>query len=93
MLITVTDYFYPEEISYLAPPTEIWPDFENQTGLLPIANARPLPDSPDRPQIVPEGLLNRGAMSFDNYTRQVGRSKVMIGIGFPPISPSPYVAL
>ncbi|KAJ9103677.1 hypothetical protein QFC20_004680 [Naganishia adeliensis] len=77
----LTHYFYPEEISNLAPPTEIWPEFEERTGLVPVANARPLPNSPNRLQTLPTGLVNRGPVSFDNYTRQVGLAKVFISIG------------
>ena len=84
------EYFYPEKMWGIPPPIETWLDFEKRTGLSLIANAKAWgPEALG----VPAGIDNHGPQSFDNYTAEVGRSKMMIALGFPVISPSPYLAL
>lgn len=85
-----TGYFWPERMSGIAPPPEVWLDFEERTGILPIATAKSL-NSED--VLLPPGLLNKGPLPFTNYTSEVGHSRMMIALGYPIISPSPYLAL
>lgn len=73
----------------IAPPSEIWLDFEKRTGLTPVANAK----SEKSEEILPPGINNKGPVPFDMYTKEVGQSKLMIALGYPIISPSPYLAL
>lgn len=87
----VADYFYPHRIG-AAVPVEVWPSFEAETSLIPIANAQALHKTDDM-QDTPEGLVNRGPLSMEEYTDQVAHAKAYLGIGRPEISPSPYLAL
>lgn len=85
------EYFYPHRIS-AALPTEVWPSFQDETWLVPIANAHALRET-DIEQETPEGLVNRGPLSMADYNDQVAHAKAYLGIGRPDISPSPYLAL
>jgi hypothetical protein len=73
-------------------PQDVWPPFQNATSLAPIANARALKET-DVEQSTPPGLINRGPVPSNDYTRQVATSKVLLTVGRPEISPSPYLAL
>jgi hypothetical protein len=42
---------------------------------------------------IPEGVIAIGFQMRDAYEQLVAKSRVMLGIGFPPISPSIYTAL
>ena len=85
------EYFYPHRTG-AALPLELWSSFKEQTLLTPIANARTLKDDEEE-QDTPEGLVNRGPLSMEEYNDQVAHSKAYLGIGRPDISPSPYLAL
>jgi hypothetical protein len=78
-------YFYPDRTGGLSPPEEAWESFHAVTGLWPIANARPLNDDPNEPATTPEGVVNRGPVSRDEYTAEIGHARVFIGIGMPAI--------
>ncbi|KAJ9119145.1 hypothetical protein QFC22_003636 [Naganishia vaughanmartiniae] len=84
------EYFYPHRMGLV--PQDVWPPFQNATSLTPIANARALKDN-DVEQTTPPGLTNRGPVPSKDYTKQVATSKVLLTIGRPEISPSPYLAL
>lgn len=73
----------------IAPPPEIWLDFKERTGLTPVANAK----SENSEDVLPLGIDNKGPVPFHKYTEEVGQSKLMIALGYPIISPSPYLAL
>lgn len=90
---TIKGYFYPDRTGGLSPPPTVWSSFHAHTGLHPIANARVLNDDPNEPQSTPEGVVNRGPVDRDTYTAEIGHARVLIGIGMPAISPSPYLAL
>jgi hypothetical protein len=85
----VTDYFYAETFTEALDP-RLWASFENTTGLKPIGTAVNLAN---RHFEAPEGLYNLGSLSRSNYDRKLAESKVLLGIGRPEISPSPYSAL
>lgn len=42
---------------------------------------------------IPEGITAIGFQGREEYETLVAKSRVMLGIGFPPISPSIYTAL
>lgn len=42
---------------------------------------------------LPEGVVSLGRMAQDAYTRVLARSKMLVGLGDPVLSPSPYWAL
>ncbi|GHJ87038.1 hypothetical protein NliqN6_3440 [Naganishia liquefaciens] len=89
----LTSYFYKDRTGGLSPPEHAWASFHAKTGLWPIANARVLNDDPNEPSTTPEGIINRGPMERDVYTAQMGHARVLVGIGMPAISPTPYLAL
>jgi hypothetical protein len=90
----LTQYYFPNRSGDLPPPLEAWTEFRGDTGLEAIGNARPLVEgAEDEPQGTPEGVVNRGPMGREEYTKQVGEARMMVGIGMPAISPSPYLAL
>lgn len=82
--LTAADYFYMNN----APPSTYWaaladqPDFE----VLSVADVIDDKQLPDHVRSI--GKQNRMA-----YEELVGKSKVLLGIGFPAISPSVYSAL
>lgn len=43
--------------------------------------------------VVPEGIVNLGRQDRLEYQEVLSKAKVLMGIGRPEISPSPYVAL
>ncbi|GMK59029.1 hypothetical protein CspeluHIS016_0700440 [Cutaneotrichosporon spelunceum] len=45
------------------------------------------------PMEIPEGVRNLGKLGPAEWGREVANSRVMVGIGFPVSSPSPYQAL
>ncbi|KAJ9093528.1 hypothetical protein QFC21_006362 [Naganishia friedmannii] len=90
----LTPYFFPNRSGDLPPSLEAWQGFLRETGLQAIGNAKPLfPGVEGEPQSTPEGVLNRGPVGRDEFTEEVGKARMMIGIGMPAISPSPYLAL
>lgn len=42
---------------------------------------------------MPDGLDTLGKQTREAYEEIVGNAKVLLGMGFPPISPSVYTAL
>lgn len=48
---------------------------------------------PESPLPVPEGITNIGPMEPGAYLDFLSRSKALLGIMFPTISPTPYLAL
>jgi hypothetical protein len=42
---------------------------------------------------VPEGLIKIGTLPRDEYSRKSGSARALLGIGSPPISPTPYDSL
>lgn len=42
---------------------------------------------------VPQGMRNIGQQNRDDYVKILSQSKVLLGIGRPEVSPSPFVAL
>jgi hypothetical protein len=90
----LTQYFFPNRTGDLPPPLEAWSGFHAQTGLVAVGNAKPLVDGAEgEPQGTPEGVVNKGPVGRDEFTKQVGEARMMVGIGMPAISPSPYLAL
>ncbi|KAJ9112510.1 hypothetical protein QFC22_006259 [Naganishia vaughanmartiniae] len=90
----LTQYYFPNRTGDLPPPLEAWTGFHAQTGgLQAIGNAKPSnPLDPGDPPGTPDGVLNRGPLDRDAFTKQVGEARMLIGIGMPAISPSPYLA-
>lgn len=42
---------------------------------------------------LPEGVRNLGKLGPAEWDREIGNSRAMVGIGWPPSSPSPYYSL
>lgn len=92
VLAKLAEYFYDQR---KAPPVELWSTFEQQTGLEPISVAVDRQDG-DKGWLgykLPPGVTSVPKMTRDEFERQVGMSKVMLGIGRPFISPSVYTSL
>ena len=60
------------------------------SGHFPLSTAARERDT-DKP--IPQGITAIGFQKRDAYEALVAKSRVMLGIGFPPISPSVYTAL
>lgn len=50
-------------------------------------------DDTDGRLALPEGVTSLGGLSREAFLRELSQSKVLIGIGFPLVSPTPYEAL
>jgi hypothetical protein len=84
-----TEYFYPNTFAF-ALDLDVWSNFESSTGLVPLGTARNLNEGE---YVDPPGLNNLGPLKRAEYDRKLAESKVLVGIGRPEISPSPYAAL
>lgn len=85
-----TDYFYNRN----SVPPEYWPHLKPDTGLSALSVAQD--DHRDAGEVglpIPEGVNTIGRVSKEMFEEVVGKSKVMLGIGRPLISPSVYSAL
>lgn len=75
-------------------PTDYWADQEEATGLEAFSVAQDDPRKPGEKGIaVPEGVNTVGRVGVQEFNRIIAESKVMLGIGQPSISPTPYYAL
>ncbi|KAJ7598798.1 hypothetical protein C8J56DRAFT_1157886 [Mycena floridula] len=82
---------YPE---YFIDENYPWTDvsFEHSpiSGLSVIAGLR---GDDKHEKDIPPGLVNLGSLNQKQFYKELGNSRVLIGIGKPPLSPSPYDAL
>jgi hypothetical protein len=64
------------------------------TGLefLTVASDQPVREGDER-YPMPEGLSVLGEVGKEDFRRIAGESRVMLGLGRPPISPSVYESL
>ncbi|KAJ7269852.1 hypothetical protein C8J57DRAFT_1323726 [Mycena rebaudengoi] len=86
-------YVLAKEMSYFGPDIRAWdPEFyqhaHEAVGVEFVAGVRG-PESPD----FPSSLRNLGYMSQADFYDQLSRSLVLVGVGFPLTSPTPYDAL
>lgn len=85
ILAKVPEYFQPPRYAF---SDHVFSDmkkdfgFDFAAGIGKAGNA--LPDT---------GITNLGFMTLPEFRRQLGRSKVLIGVGRPRLSPTPYDAL
>lgn len=68
-----------------------FPTFEFVGGF--IDDRSPEEKDKQGPMTVPEGVRNLGKLSPSEWDREIGTSRAMVGIGWPPSSPSPYYSL
>lgn len=71
-----------------APPPKYWEDLSNQSDF-EILSVADVVDGKEMPDTI-KSIGKQGRMA---YEKLVGNSKVLLGIGFPAISPSVYSAL
>nr|XP_019010563.1 uncharacterized protein I206_05035 [Kwoniella pini CBS 10737]OCF49344.1 hypothetical protein I206_05035 [Kwoniella pini CBS 10737] len=93
-------YFYPgaqpawEDRGIFLRAKEIlekeFPGFEFVVGCRDDRNAG---QQEEVPMELPPGIRNLGQMDKVEFERQLANSRVMLGIGWPTLSPSPHVAL
>ncbi len=82
-----TDFFYGGTVS-----RDQWQRVTDETQLQCFSTANE--DSEDLIRgTVPAGVVTIGQVSRTEYDLHVAKSKLMLGIGWPLISPSVYVAL
>lgn len=74
-------------------PSVLYSAASNATGLSFVTTASHDDDSRKNGQELPPGLSSAGYMQKKDYDLMVGKAKVMLGMGKPTISPSPYAAL
>lgn len=83
-------YYKPDK----APLPSTWLDFEAESGLTPTTMAPDVIAEGDQEAVfVPKGLTKIDRMSREGFLQRLGKSKVMLGIGSPRISPSVYDSL
>ena len=92
VLAKLAEYFYDKR---KAPPESVWVDFQQKTGLEPVSVATDRKDGTRGwlNYTVPQGVTPIAPLSRDQFEIEVGKSKVMLGIGRPYISPSIYTSL
>lgn len=86
---SASEYFYSNTFQF-ALDINLWVDFEASTGLVPLGTTQNLNKGEYKD---PPGLINLGPLKRDVYDQKLAESKVLVGIGRPEISPSPYSAL
>lgn len=85
----LTEFFYERQ----APPVDSWPDISEQTGLNIVCAAADHRDDGSSHWDLPVGIESTGHLSKEEFAAAMGKSRVMLAIGRPEISPSPYEAL
>jgi hypothetical protein len=86
---SAVEYFYPRTFQF-ALDINLWTKFQASTGLVPLGTTKNLNEGEYED---PPGLINLGPLKRDLYDQKLAESKVLVGIGRPEISPSPYSAL
>ncbi|KAL7415039.1 hypothetical protein BDY24DRAFT_383506 [Mrakia frigida] len=81
------EYFHSQDTW----PQLLYSSIVNATGLEIITSAKGRDDND--PNELPAGVKSVGRLSKEDYSLTVGSAKVLLGIGMPHISPSPYAAL
>lgn len=68
-----------------------WPDFEIVGGITDPRNEAEIEKEGEFP--VPPGIINLGKLDPEQFDAELGKARLLLGIGFPGLSPSPYRAL
>lgn len=89
LLAKKTMYFYRAQ----AWPLDWYAAVRNATGLDILSGAVPTPLESGGDVGLPAGIEGKKKMGREEYERLLGQMKVLVGIGSPVISPSPYNAL
>lgn len=71
--------------------SKIWPDFEFVGGFVDDRGKEEIAKQGE--MSLPEGVVNLGLLDADKFDKEVSSARVMIGLGWPTMSPSPYRAL
>lgn len=92
ILAKLAEYFYDER---KAPSMSVWHNFQEETSLEPVSVGT---DREDGARgwlnfTLPDGVTRIGPFNREEFEVEVGKSKVMVGIGRPYISPSVYTSL
>lgn len=75
-------------------PTDYWADQADTTGLEAFSVSQDDPRKPgEKGYAAPEGVNTVGRVGVQEFNNIIAESKVMLGIGQPSISPTPYYAL
>ncbi|GAA94683.1 glycosyltransferase family 18 protein [Mixia osmundae IAM 14324] len=82
------DFFAKSSLAWTA---EDLAELKNATGLDLIAGVKQPKDEND--YVLPDAIRNIGAASRDDFITRIGSAKVMLGVGLPTDSPSPFEAL
>ncbi|KAL0952646.1 hypothetical protein HGRIS_006890 [Hohenbuehelia grisea] len=85
-------YVFAKQISYFYDRQFAWPGmlWEPPFELKLFAGMR---NDTDYASEIPEGITNLGILPKRDFYEQLGKSRVLIGVGKPTLSPSPYDAL
>lgn len=68
-----------------------WPDFEIVGGLIDNRNAEQIEKQGEFK--IPKGIVNLGKLNATQFDEELSKSRLLLGIGRPATSPSPYRAL
>jgi hypothetical protein len=92
VLAKLAEYFYDKR---KAPPDSVWKNLQQVTGLEAVSVATDRQDGARGwlNYTVPPGVTLMTPLSRAQFEIEVGKSKVMLGIGRPYISPSVYTSL
>jgi len=71
--------------------SKIWPDFEFVGGFVDDRGKQEIEKQGE--MSLPEGVVNLGLLDAERFDKEVSSARVMIGLGWPTMSPSPYRAL
>jgi hypothetical protein len=70
------------------PPKSFWTELSTDPDFELLTTAKE-----EEGEALPDGLTKLGPQSREAYDELVGNVKVIVGMGFPVISPSAYTAL
>lgn len=81
------DYFTRAERDLV----KIWPDFEFVGGFVDDRSDKERAAQGE--MSVPQGVKNLGLLNAEQFDKETGLARVLIGLGWPTRSPSPYRTL
>ncbi|TFK63467.1 hypothetical protein BDN72DRAFT_320900 [Pluteus cervinus] len=85
-------YILAKRLSYFREKGYSWPDISFDQAPFPLQFVAGLTHDVE-PDEVPGGIIDVGRLNQTQFYDHLGNSRLLLGIGRPPLSPSPYDAL
>ncbi|KAJ8690374.1 hypothetical protein PTI98_011802 [Pleurotus ostreatus] len=85
-------YILAKQLSYFTDKNYMWKGV-SLVPPFPLDLVAGMRNDTKGPSTIPDGINNLGQLNQQNFYEQLSKSRVLIGIGSPRLSPSPYDAL